>query len=930
MLGFNSIEQDSFIAEHDVLFFSETWSVSPFSSRKHFNFVSCDAAATGGRPSGGLEMYWADAQNQAVLSKSPHHICIRMSLLQIIGVYYQPTLEFDDLIIDLVTALSSCSPDLPILLGGDFNLHATSPDFRHLLQILHCYNISLVSDPDVITFDGPQGSSSPDHVFCSASHLVSSVRVKTCPRVESSHYPLSVELHLKGKRSDSVSQVDKFPTERVDTEQCKRKLQQILVDVDQQQPDVLAEKICEAFSSSMSHRQKNNRNVFSHKIAQLKSETKEAFKLYQRYGGAFLKDVYLRCRRIFHAEIRVHKQAMRSASIAKLIESTQTNGIRALYKPAKRFSPSSSTISLQDWFRFFSELYQSFDEPTFKAFAFPPTEESSRLVAPFSTSEIKDALDHQSSAAVGLNGVSPLNLKGMSDLLAPLLAKVYTSFLTGNSIPAAWLSSVFFFLHKKGSMSDPNNYRSLAIEDPFLKVFTTALTRRISDYAEKHHLLPEYQFGFRKSLSTSSAVAVLKECIESAFRNKKRIYACFVDYKKAFDLVNRARLTRKLQIMGLPVQLCRVIFDLLAGLRLRVRANDALSPEFPSFNGVPQGDSLSPLLYTLYTADLPATLSHRGVQLGQNDIVIKYLLYADDLVLLSHSRDDLQSSINALERYADQNELTVNIAKTKCMVFHRGFCPPFTCYYKGSAIETCKQFTYLGVVLTTQLSAGQHARQIISKCNQRIGYLFVKLPLKDIPLSVLIDIFNTYVLPIVQYALPLWFPKLSKEGRRSLNSMFTKFLKRYLGVPWATHNGLVHYVTGTIPLCCSLEEKTTKFFHKICYPQSLSGVRLTVPNQTLAAYNNFENVPSFFWYSPILKLPLPSNPEIRRALVYDAFDLHHRRMCSRLEHHDPGVLCVCDYCGYSVDRYHFRLCPAVRFKSACGRLKFLMSERHED
>ena len=139
--------------------------------------------------------------------------------------------------------------------------------------------------------------------------------------------------------------------------------------------------------------------------------------------------------------------------------------------------------------------------------------------------------------------------------------------------------------------------------------------------------------------------------------------------------------------------------------------------------------------------------------------------------------------MNKLQIYADQTKLTVNIEKTKCMIFHRGRCPNYNFFFQGNKLENCNNFTYLGIVFTSRLSSAKHVKYIISKCNSRIGYLFSKLPLKDIPIHVALLIFNTYILPIITYGLPIWFPELKESSKCQLNSVYTKFIKRYLGIP---------------------------------------------------------------------------------------------------------------------------------------------------
>jgi hypothetical protein len=476
-------------------------------------------------------------------------------------------------------------------------------------------------------------------------------------------------------------------------------------------------------------------------------------------------------------------------------------------------------------------------------------------------------------------------------------------------------------------LNDPNNYRSLAIEDPILKIFTTLICHRLTEFCENHSLLPTFQFGFRKHLSTASAISTLKACIEHAFKRKKRLFACFVDYKKAFDLVDRASLCEKLQLMGVPTQFAKLIFDILAGIRFLVRSNEALSPPFQSFNGVPQGDPMSPLLYTLYTGDLPGYLSHKGAALS-NNFRVRYLLYADDLLLLAETPNDLQLSLNDLMEYARKFQITVNVTKTKCMIFYKGVPGPRSVFlYDGTELEQCNEFNYLGVIFTTRLSASKHVDQIISKCNTRIGYLFSKVPLKEIPLNVAVDLFRIYVLPIISYCCPVWITQLTDSCSTKLNSIFTKFLKRYLGLPYLTNNAIVHFITKTRPLRYILNETAVKGFYKIVLPNALDGINIQPPVVDNDSYDAFQGIPSYFLEgNNFLQLPLPILPEPRRAILYEKIDLVHFHLCNRREFHlEPDFSCRCRFCGNNALHYHHRDCYILGPLSPCALLRKVQS-----
>ena len=434
----------------------------------------------------------------------------------------------------------------------------------------------------------------------------------------------------------------------------------------------------------------------------------------------------------------------------------------------------------------------------------------------------------------------------------------------------------------------------------------------MSAFAERKNILPEYQFGFREGRSTMTATAILRKCVDRAFEQKKRLFACFVDYTKAFDLVNREKLLIKMQHMGFPFHLCKIIYYLLTNLKFQVRSNDSLTPEFESFNGVPQGDPLSPLLFSLMTADLPESLHFEGAEIAENKH-IRYTLYADDCVILSNCPYELQDGLNSLSHYAQTNNLTVNTAKTKCLTFYKGVYEVPTFMFNNEPLENCNNFTYLGVTFTTRLAAYKHVERVVSKCNSRVAMLFSKLPLNSIPIHVAITVFNMYVRSILTYCLPIWFRSIDQNSINKINALYTKFLKRCLGVPKSACNAKIHYILQTEPLCNYLHEQAQKMFYKIPFPTSLNGVQFHPPHpHWIMPYRRVQEVPTYFWISEQLSGPLPTNAVARRALMYEILDLYHHHVCRDADtHHGPLEDCRCKLCGRAVGRYHFRDCTIL-------------------
>ena len=230
------------------------------------------------------------------------------------------------------------------------------------------------------------------------------------------------------------------------------------------------------------------------------------------------------------------------------------------------------------------------------------------------------------------------------------------------------------------------------------KLFTRILNIRLNFWAESYDILIEEQAGFRSNRSTVDNLSVLHSIINSALQNGKKLFCAFLDFRKAFDYLNRDCLWFKLLDYGLRGNIFIVIKSMYCEVKTRVRYGGETSNTFNSFLGVRQSESLSPLLFSMYVNDMREMLHESGSEgITVDDLKLCLLLYADDSVLIAESRLDLQNSLDSVHDYCQRWKLCVNILKTKIVVFRKGgrLSIDDIWFYGDSILEVVEHFSYL-------------------------------------------------------------------------------------------------------------------------------------------------------------------------------------------------------------------------------------------
>ena len=249
------------------------------------------------------------------------------------------------------------------------------------------------------------------------------------------------------------------------------------------------------------------------------------------------------------------------------------------------------------------------------------------------------------------------------------------------------------------------------------------------------------------------------------------------------------------------------------------------------------------------------------------------------------------------------------------MVFHRGRLPGADVErelkYAGQSLEIVSSFCYLGFWLTVQLSYTKHLEAVIARARARIGLLFAKLPLNQIPLHLTLRVFAVYIEPLFNYGLSLWTSQVSNSALQALDAMWTKFLKRYLCLPPSANNATVYYLTNQQPLSITLKKQAPHQLRGLNFPESLSGMKLSFLELTQTVTEHFNPiplVPSVFWSTQVVH-NIPINKYYRKRLMRDLFDLNHLEICTNKNFHPHAEEgCLCKFCSQHAHAYHSKYC----------------------
>lgn len=374
-------------------------------------------------------------------------------------------------------------------------------------------------------------------------------------------------------------------------------------------------------------------------------------------------------------------------------------------------------------------------------------------------------------------------------------------------VPDLWKVAEVIMIAKPGKPPHlTSSYRPISLLPIMSKLFEKLLLKRLKPIIDSSNLIPEYQFGFREKHSTIDQVHRITNIVEKTLEEKKVCSTVFLDVAQAFDKVWHEGLVHKLKKF-LPKPYSDILESYISNRTFRIRQEEAYSELKQIKAGVPQGSVLGPVLYLLYTCDIP--------KLEDNIIAT----FADDTAIMAvgstheEAAVKVQKAMNKVYNWTTKWRIKLNESKSIHINFtnkNDKYCEVFL---NGNKVPYGNTAKYLGMTLDTKLRWKAHVKKKREELDLRYKNMYWLLG-KQSKLSIQnkLLIYKQVLMPVWTYGAQLW--GCTKHSNIAIIQRFqNKVLRGIVGAPWYIRNYDLHrdlkieVVTSTIKKCAEAHER---------------------------------------------------------------------------------------------------------------------------
>jgi len=715
---------------------------------------------------------------------------------------------------------------------GDFNFHCLSQNIfnnKKWEKLITDFNLKQhVSFPTRVT---ERSSSILDHLYSKYDNISEVI----IPKIGiSDHYPVVFTLSVKGK-------IVKTDDHKIIKYRCFNKFNEInfqndLANANFDMVETIedANEAFEVFYNILNSVLNKNAPIKYKKVKRLQQpgwyneNVKQARSLRDKYKRESNWPQYKLWRNKCNSAIKMAKKeyfsnAVQNKTSAKSLwktiklasnEHTESSILPNVIRKDDRIISGKTNVAnaLNDHFVDISKLikktkFAEHDFHSLKTYLDAKLESKHFSVQFITTSEVSTLINQlHSNKSAGADGIGPSIIKLCKEFIIQPITALINNCISHGTFPDMLKIANVIPLYKGGSVEDPNNYRPISLLPTISKIFEKHIAKQLHIYLESTGLLNKTQSGFRKYHSCQTALINIVDSWLKQIDNGNLVGTIFLDFKKAFDLVDHRVLLHKLKLYHFNDRSCDLFSSYLRNRFQFIKAENTTSTCKSIIAGVPQGSILGPLLFLIYVNDLSL------------DLTCDSAMYADDTTLhtvgtnIQTLQNKLQTNLSIVNDWCQTNNMIINPLKTTCMVLgskrKAQNMTDLKLKISDTVIKTVNCQKLLGLYIDNTLSWKLHINSVCSKMSSRMFLLQKIKPYLTLEMRKLF--YNGYISPISDYACVTWssaakteinrIVKIQKRcGAHILNKKYNTNSKTlFKDLKWLTFEQRNHYFTSVI------------------------------------------------------------------------------------------------------------------------------------
>ena len=533
---------------------------------------------------------------------------------------------------------------------------------------------------------------------------------------------------------------------------------------------------------------------------------------------------------------------------------------------------TDNTVDIANGFcKYFSEIGEVFASKIPKARqsfdTYLRTKQNSRSIffSPTDTHEILKIMSSlKSKKSTGHDNISANFIKQVQTNISLPLSILINKSLEHGYVPKMFKTAKVTPIYKAKDALEFTNYRPISLLPTISKILEKVVHKRLYNFLNSQGLLYPSQYGFRPKHSTIQAIAEFTSHISHSNEKHENSLSVLLDLSKAFDTIDHNILLHKLNHYGVRGVALDWFRSYLSERNQFVKFQNTESELLKVPCGVPQGSVLGPLLFIIYTNDLPNSLNFS-----------KCILFADDTTIFysSHHLDTLYTNIShdlsSLSEWFKANKLSLNISKTNYILIknNNDILLNHTLTIGDEIIKQVNKAKFLGIMIDEKLNWNDHIKYCKNKLSS--GLYAINSSKHILSREHLRSLYYTLIHPHLTYGLLLW-GSTYKTFLHKLEVLQNKSIRSITKSKYNESTGPIYKKLGILPLSKLYQLEAAK----------------------LMFLNHKKNIfhPHSFPYSRRILTSINMVPDTEMILtsVPDAHIYHHN--VSFITHHTYGII----------------------------------------